>query len=229
MALELRNVTLTQGDFRLTANLSAPKGGLTAVIGPSGAGKSTLFDAIAGFLEPNTGEIAWDGTALGPLAPGKRPIAMLFQDNNLFPHLNVMQNVGLALSHRRLTPQQTARVDEVLAQVGLEGFGPRKLAQLSGGQRSRVALARVLLQDRPLWLLDEPFAALGPALKQDMLTLVRDMAAELGTTVLMISHDPKDAKDFAERVILVADNQATGPFETEALFKDPPAALRDYL
>lgn len=229
MALELQNVTLTQGNFRLVANLTTPSGGLTAVIGPSGSGKSTLFDAIAGFLEPNTGQILWDGNGLGTLAPGKRPIAMLFQDNNLFPHLNVQQNIGLALSHRRLSRDQLANIDSVLAKVGLDGFGPRKLSELSGGQRSRVALARVLLQDRPLWLLDEPFAALGPALKKEMLELVKSMAAETGATVLMITHDPSDAKAFADRVILVADNQVTGPFDTDALFADPPEALRDYL
>lgn len=229
MALELQNLSLTQGNFSLSADVSLPSGGLCAVIGPSGAGKSTLFDAIAGFLEPNTGKISWQGTDLHPLPPGKRPIAMLFQDNNLFPHMNVERNIGLALTHRRLSAAQVVDVETVLDKVGLSGFGQRKLSELSGGQRSRVALARVLLQDRPLWLLDEPFAALGPALKKEMLGLVKSMATETGATVLMITHDPADAKAFADRVVLVADNQVTGPFDTGALFADPPEALRDYL
>ena len=229
MALELRNVTLTQGEFHLSADVSMAKGGLSAVIGPSGAGKSTLFDAIAGFLETKTGQILLSGATLHTLPPGKRPIAMLFQDNNLFPHLNVQQNIGLALSHRRLNQDQIAQVGAVLGKVGLDGFGLRRLSELSGGQRSRVALARVLLQDRPLWLLDEPFAALGPALKKEMLALVKSMAAETGATVLMITHDPADAQAFADQVLLVADHRVTGPFDTEAVFADPPEALRYYL
>lgn len=230
MGLELKQVRVTKGAFSLNADFRLSSGSLTSVMGPSGAGKSTLFDALAGFVQPDNGTVAFDGETLNDLDPGKRPIAILFQDNNLFPHLSVGQNIGLALSHkRRLTGAQAALVEQVLGRVGLDGMAERRLAQLSGGQLSRVALARMLLLDRPLWLLDEPFAALGPSLKRGMLALVKEIAAEAGATVMMITHDPSDATSLSDAALLVADNQVTGPFSTKALLADPPPALRQYL
>ena len=230
MALELKNLLLEKGDFSLTADLSLETGSLTSVLGPSGAGKSTLFDGLAGFLEPKRGTISFEGLNLAGLEPGKRPIAVLFQDNNLFPHLTARQNVGLAISHkRRLSNSQVALVDEVLERVDLGGLADRSLSQLSGGQLSRVALARMLLLERPIWLLDEPFAALGPSLKRDMLALVKEMAADVGVTVLMITHDPSDALALSDSAILVAESRVEGPFSTQALLADPPDALRHYL
>jgi thiamine transport system ATP-binding protein len=153
---------------------------------------------------------------------------MLFQDNNLFPHLTISQNIGLGLRpDLRLTHADRVRVTGVLDQVGLTGFEARKPGALSGGQQSRAALARVLLADRPVVLLDEPFAALGPGLRAEMLGLVRDRLE--GRTMLMVTHEPEDAKRAADRVVLVADGVASGPRDTAALFADPPEALRDYL
>ena len=153
---------------------------------------------------------------------------MLFQDQNLFPHLTVTQNLGLALSpDLRLSEAQHAQVADVLARLGLEGMGNRKPGALSGGQMGRAALGRVLLQARPVLLLDEPFAALGPGLKADLLALVAEVAA--GLTVLMVTHDPGDARRFADLSVLVADGVAAAPVATARLFADPPAALREYL
>lgn len=230
MALTLEHLIVRQGAFQLIADLEVPTDSFTAVIGPSGAGKSTLFDAVSGFLKPANGRVLWQGDDLTNQPPGDRPVALLFQDNNLFPHLTIGQNVGLALSkRRRLSPDHQDRVEGVLARVGLDGMTDRKMSQLSGGQISRAALARLLLQDRPLWLLDEPFSALGPALKSEMLTLVRDMAAEKQATVLMITHDPADAHAVAPLSVLVAEGQASGPFDTAELLNNPPPALSDYL
>ncbi|MCB2067455.1 MAG: ATP-binding cassette domain-containing protein [Erythrobacter sp.] len=227
--LTLEALRIVQGDFSLRADWTLPAG-ITAVIGPSGAGKSTLLAAIAGFLAPASGRILWDGRDLGPVAPGQRPVAMLFQDHNLFPHLTAAQNVALALTHRaRLTAEQTAQVTRALERTGLAGLGGRKPAHLSGGQQSRVALARVLLQDRPLMLLDEPFSALGPALKAEMLDLVAELARETGAQVLMISHDPADARRIAAHSVLVAEGVAHPPQATGALLDAPPPALRAYL
>jgi thiamine transport system ATP-binding protein len=228
--LTLDRVTLTQGDFRLDADWTLQAGGLTVVIGPSGGGKSTLLAGIAGFLQPDEGQVRWDGKDLTPLPPGKRPVSMIFQDNNLFPHLTAAQNIGLALRPRLwMSTTEQRQVDDALARVGLTGMGDRKPGALSGGQQSRVALARLLLADRPLVLLDEPFAALGPALKDEMFELVRTLLVDSGKTVLMITHDPEDAKRIAEQTILVADNQASAPQATEALFADPPPTLSRYL
>jgi len=228
--LTLERLVLEQGSFRLTADLVLPAGGITAVMGPSGAGKSTLLSAIAGFLRPASGRILWQGQDITGLDPARRPVTMLFQDQNLFPHLTVAQNVGLGLSPAlRLTAGDRARVEEALAHTGLAGLGPRRPAQLSGGQQSRVALARALLRARPMLLLDEPFAALGPALKAEMLDLVAEIAGETEATVLMVSHDPEDARRIAGRTIVVAEGVAHPPLPTEGLLANPPEALRRYL
>jgi len=226
--LRLEHLDLRQDDFRLQADLTVPAGARVAVIGPSGAGKSTLLMAVAGFFAPVAGRVLWDGQDLAGRAPGDRPLSILFQDQNLFPHLTLAQNLGLGLrADLRLDAGQRARVEEALQRVGLAGMGARKPAQLSGGQVGRAALARALLRERPLLLLDEPFAALGPALKAEMLDLVAELAD--GATVLMVTHDPADARRFADQTILVADGIAHAPRPTAELFADPPPALRAYL
>ena len=228
--LHLDCVKLVYPGFELTADWSAEPGERLAIIGPSGAGKSTLLLAIAGFLVPQSGSIRWAGRDLGPLPPGQRPVSMLFQDQNLFPHLTLAQNLGLALSPRlRLDAAQLAQVDQVLARLGLAGMGARRPGDLSGGQQGRAALGRVLLQGRPILLLDEPFAALGPALKADLLDLVRDLTSEAQILTLLVSHDPADARRFAERTVLVAEGLALPPVDTQNLFAHPPKALSDYL
>lgn len=227
--LRLEGLDLRQGEFSLTADLLF-ESGLTAVIGPSGGGKSTLLSAIAGFLLPVSGAVHWNGADLAGKPPGDRPISMLFQDNNLFPHLSVAQNVGLGVQPSlKLNAAQWVAVHKMLAAVDLEGFGDRRPAALSGGQQSRVALARVLIAARPVVLLDEPFAALGPALKAEMLTLVRDTLVRQGKTVLMVTHDPDDARRFADAVCVVASGVANPPRPVDEAFSDPSAALQEYL
>jgi thiamine transport system ATP-binding protein len=225
--LTLTDLRLDREGFTLAADLTL-RPGITAVIGPSGGGKSTLLDAIGGFLAPVAGQVSIDGRDITALPPADRPVAQLFQDGNLFPHLTVAENVGLGLSPSRAAARDP-RVAEVLARVGLGGLGDRKPARLSGGQQSRAALARALVQDRPVVLLDEPFAALGPGLKQEMLALAREVLAAPGRLMLMVTHDPADARSVADSVVLVADGRVSGPFETAALFADPPPALRAYL
>lgn len=224
--LTLEGLRVVQDDFQLSADWSVGAGERVAVIGPSGAGKSTLLGAIAGFVPLTSGAIRWQGARIDGLAPGARPLSMLFQDQNLFPHLSVAQNLGLGLdpSLRRV---DWAAVETALARVGLAGLGARRPGQLSGGQASRAALARALLRARPVLLLDEPFAALGPALKAEMLALVEELAG--AALVLMVTHDPADAQRFSGRTVLVADGAAAPPVETAALFANPPAALAAYL
>lgn len=228
--LRLESCEIANGAFTLRADLEINKGTKLAIIGPSGAGKSTLIEAIAGFLPLHEGRILWQGEDLTDLPPGQRPVAMLFQDGNLFPHLTVAQNAGLGLrANLRLSSAEHAQVQNALSGVGLADLAARKPAALSGGQQSRVALARVLLQRRDILLLDEPFAALGPALKDEMLDLVAEIADETGATVLMVSHDPKDARRIAEQVVLVAAGEAQPPQPTAALLDNPPPALKTYL
>lgn len=228
--LRLDRLELTYPGFRLTADWSADSGELIALIGPSGAGKSTLLLTIAGFLEAASGSIFWKDQNLTALPPAQRPISILFQDQNLFPHLTLEQNLSLAVSPTlRLDPEQRRRVTAVIDDLGLGGFGKRRSAELSGGQQGRAALGRVLLQDRPILLLDEPFAALGPALKTDLLTLVRDHVSRTGTLVLLVTHDPRDAQNFADRTVFLAAGVANRPVVTRDLFAAPPPDLQAYL
>lgn len=228
--LTFENVKITQGEFILRADFSIGVSDKVSVIGPSGAGKSTLLSALAGFVLVTEGRILWEGRDITHAAPAERPLAMVFQDSNLFPHLSVAQNVGLGLKPSlKLDAQEHERVVEALSRVGLDGYGARKPAALSGGQQSRVALARVLLRDKPVMILDEPFAALGPALRVEMLELVNEIARERGLTVLMVTHDPKDARQLDGMTVLVADGMAYAPVPTGLFLDNPPDALRDYL
>ncbi len=228
--LHLERVTLCVGVWRLTADWTLPAQGRVAVIGPSGGGKSTLLQAVAGFLAPAQGRILWQGRDLADIVPGQRPVSMLFQDQNLFPHLTIARNLALGLDPRlRLGADGWSRVDAVLARVGLAGLGDRRPSELSGGQQGRAALARALLSARPLLLLDEPFAALGPALKAEMMVLVSEVVNETAATLMMVTHDPDDARRYASDTILVADGIAASPVPTAALFADPPPSLRAYL
>nr|WP_319248708.1 ATP-binding cassette domain-containing protein [uncultured Celeribacter sp.] len=228
--LEFRNIRLTQGDFTLSASFSVPQGAKVAVIGPSGAGKSTLLSLIGGFDTPDAGEITWQGQSFGRQAPFERPIAHLFQDNNLFAHMTVRDNVGLGIRPGlRLTSPEADRVQAALGAVGLEGMGSRRPAQLSGGQQSRVALARVLVQEKPLILLDEPFSALGPAMRGEMIELAKEVSSRLKATMLMVTHDIADVDRFADLVIWVEDGQCQPPRSWAEMKADPPAGLRAYI
>lgn len=229
--LHLNGLHYSAGPFSLAADFHIAEGGLVAVIGPSGAGKSTLLDLIAGFRAPQTGQVLINGQDVTQLRPGARPVATLFQDNNLFPHLTVVDNLILAINPKtgRASAADHERIHQALDQVGLAQMSGRKPGTLSGGQQSRAALARVLLQDRPVVLLDEPFAALGPALKADMLGLVVRLTKQLGALTLLVTHDPQDALRHADRTVLVAEGAALTPQPTQALFANPPPALAGYL
>ena len=228
--LTLDRMEITLDDWTLRADLTVAPGARVALLGPSGAGKSTLLNAIAGFQPLSGGRVLWQGQDLADETPAARPVSMIFQDNNLFPHLTAAQNIGLGLRpDLKLDIRQRSRVQEALERVGLGALGPRKPGQLSGGQAARVTLARALLRHKPLMLLDEPFGALGPALRAEMLALVAELARETGATLLMVSHQPEDARAIADQVILVAEGVAHPPVPTGSIFAHPPEALRDYL
>ncbi|WP_201859627.1 thiamine ABC transporter ATP-binding protein [Microvirga soli] len=206
--LAIENCRLSWPDFVADYSLTVKAGHLCAVIGPSGGGKTTLLHMIAGFETPESGTLTLDGQNLLPLAPAKRPTAIVFQDHNLFPHLNVAQNVGLGLRPSlRLTDDEKLLIRETLESVGLEGFDTRRPGEMSGGQRQRVALARALVSGRPLILLDEPFSSLDPTLRRDMILLVDEMRRKRPVTILMTIHTPEDAADVADQMVFVADGK----------------------
>lgn len=228
--LTLEKLHISQTGFVLSADISVTAGTRLAIMGPSGAGKSTLLAVISGFFAPVSGRVLWRGTDMTALSPAARPISSIFQDNNLFPHLSVMQNVALGIRPSGvLSRAERITVQNSLARVGLEGFDARKPATLSGGQQSRAALARMLVQARPIALLDEPFSALGPAMRADMIALVRGLCDDIGTTLLMVTHDPEDARRLDGDLALVAEGRVTQPAPVHDLLDNPPPELRTYL
>ena len=228
--LHIKDVTLQNGSFLLSLDLPPLGTGIYAMIGPSGGGKSTALAAIAGFQPLSAGQILWQGRDISKALPAKRPVAILFQDNNLFPHLSIERNVALALSHHNsLTQDEKTKVSEALVRVGLKAHSAKKPAELSGGQQSRAALARILLQDKPILLLDEPFSALGPALRRDMLGLVAEIASESKTTVIMVTHTVSDARLIAEETVFIDNGKAELPVRTNELLENPTAAVKQYL
>lgn len=228
MDVKLDQVKIQRDAFSMSAHFALPKG-ITAIIGPSGGGKSTLLLAIAGFIDPIEGRVLFDGTPGAPY-PGDRPVTMLFQDHNLFPHLTVEQNVGLGLRpNLKLTKADHEQIEHALERVELDGMGKRRPENLSGGQQQRVAIARAFVRNQPLLLLDEPFAALGPALRQEMLKLVADIRLGQGADLLLVTHTPEDARAVADHVIIVGEGMAHPPMPTKMVFDNPPEILKSYL
>ncbi len=206
--LELKNLNFIYENYSFNYNAEIETGSLLAIIGPSGGGKSTLLDLIAGFAEPHSGSVFFNGQDLTKLPPAQRPVSMVFQENNLFAHLNIATNIGLGVSPKlKLTKQDNIAISKALERVDLSGFEQRLPQELSGGQRQRVALARTLVRKKPLLLLDEPFAALGPALRQQMLALVKELHHEQNLTTLLVSHQPEDAKSTATHTAFLKDGK----------------------
>ncbi|WFB48467.1 thiamine ABC transporter ATP-binding protein [Vibrio coralliilyticus] len=185
-------------------DLYIEQGSLVALMGPSGAGKSTLLALVAGFIEPESGSIKAGELEVVGKEPHQRPFAMLFQEHNLFAHLSVRENIGLGLHPGlKLNSEQVSQVEHAAMQVGIADYLDRLPEQLSGGQRQRVALARCFVQPHPIWLLDEPFSALDPVLREEMLGLVKQLAAERNITVVMVTHHISDAKAIASHFAFV--------------------------
>jgi thiamine transport system ATP-binding protein len=229
-AVEIEELVYRYEAMEMRFSLTVAAGAFVILFGPSGAGKSTLLNLIAGFEAPLSGTLRLLGRDVLGAPPAARPVTTLFQDHNLFPHLTAAQNVALGLHPGRLDTAETARVAEALAHVGLAGLEARRPAQLSGGERQRVALARSLVRDRPILLLDEPFAALGPAQRREMVALVDRLRQERGLTVLMVSHQLDALPGIAAQAAFVADGRiaATGP-ATELLTRPPLPEIADYL
>ncbi|TNF13595.1 MAG: thiamine ABC transporter ATP-binding protein [Vibrionaceae bacterium] len=210
--LVLDNVRYEYQDEWFVFDLSVAQGSIVALMGPSGAGKSTLLSLVAGFIEPHSGDIhvQSNGEAVSVVgkAPYLRPFSMLFQEHNLFAHLSVRDNISLGLHPGlKLSAAQREQVVRAANMVGVGDFLDRLPEQLSGGQRQRVALARCFVQPHPVWLLDEPFSALDPLLREEMLTLVKTLAAERSITVLMVTHHISDARAIATHFAFMTQGQ----------------------
>ncbi len=185
------------GHAPLEFSLEAKPGEVTAISGVSGSGKSTLLDLIAGFLTPVSGTMTLDGRDLLPLPPESRPVSILFQSETLFEHLSAARTVsrGVPLG----TPARKGQSRVGLGEVGLRGIERQRASTLSGGQKQRVALARTLLRDRPILLLDEPFSALDDETRASTRALVRELTEKRGWHTILVSHYGDDIAALASR------------------------------
>ena len=209
-AVTLDRVTKRFGE--LTAidqiSLAVRRGELMTLLGPSGCGKTTLLNLVAGFLLPESGEIAIDGRQVTNIPTYRREIGIMFQNYALFPHMNVAENVGYGLRMRRLPkPEIARRVTDALALVKLEGVNDRKPRQLSGGQQQRVALARALIIRPKVLLLDEPFSALDRNLRAAMQVELKDIQRKLGVTTIFVTHDQSEALSLSDRIAVIAEGR----------------------
>ncbi|AUU24622.1 MULTISPECIES: thiamine ABC transporter ATP-binding protein ThiQ [Citrobacter] len=223
--LKLIDITWLYHHLPMRFTLSVAHGEQIAILGPSGAGKSTLLNLIAGFLTPASGNMVINGEDHTTTPPSRRPVSMLFQENNLFSHLSVQQNIGLGLNPGlKLNASQREKILHIAQQMGIDSLLERLPGELSGGQRQRVALARCLVREQPILLLDEPFSALDPALRQEMLTLVAEVCREKQLTLLMVSHSVEDAARIAPRSIVVADGRIAWQGDTDDLLSGNASA-----
>lgn len=205
----LTNVTLEVADSEIVA-----------VLGPSGSGKSTLLRAIAGLVEPASGAIRWDGRTLDGIPTHKRGFGLMFQGYALFPHMTVADNVGFGL--KMAGHGDTAGdVQEALSWVGLDGFGPRPVESLSGGEQQRVALARTLAPRPELVMLDEPLGALDRNLRQKLVTETRQILEAREVTAIVVTHDREEAVAMSDRLALMRDGTIVQTGHLDELLANP--------
>ena len=212
-------------------DLDVKQGDVVAILGPSGAGKSTLLSLLAGFIDPESGDITINNTSLLSKAPHQRPLSMLFQEHNLFAHLSIADNIGLGVkANLRLSETEKGQVIHAAQQVGVDELLHRLPEQLSGGQKQRVALARCLVQKKPVLLLDEPFSALDPMLREEMIALINQLIKSQNLTVMMVTHSLQDAKALASHYAFVCEHKILSSGKvSELITQDNPPQLERYL
>ena len=205
-ALEFRNVNKSFQRKDVVKNLSfhVKKGEFFSILGPSGCGKTTCLRMISGLEKPTSGGIYMSGRLVNDVHPHKRNVHTVFQKYALFPHLNVFENVAFALRMKKLSSLQVkTQVERMLQMVRLEGYGKRKITELSGGEQQRIALVRALVNEPAILLLDEPLAALDLKLREQMQHELASLQKQLGTTFIFVTHDQGEALTLSDRVAIM--------------------------
>ncbi len=209
-AVEVEGLTKTYGPVTALSAVSfaVESGGYFVLLGPSGGGKTTLLRLIGGFITPTAGRVLLHGRDVSDLPPNARPTTMVFQSYALFPHMTVERNVAYGLKLQKLRKDEIRhRVDRMLDLVGLTGLSARMPHQLSGGQQQRVQLARSLVLERDILLLDEPLASLDAKLRKDMCLELKRIQEKVGITFMHVTHNQEEAMTIADRIALIADGE----------------------
>ena len=222
--LAVQNVTKTFKDFVAVDNVSfeVPDGQFFSILGPSGCGKTTLLRMIAGLTEPTDGDIQIRGKSMLGIAPNKRPVNLIFQHLALFPMMNVKDNIAFGLKRRGEGKAAIEKkVDTILDRVDLAGFGEKEIDQLSGGQKQRVAIARCLVLEPTVLLLDEPLGALDLKLREQMKVELKKLQAKVGTTFVYITHDQSEALVMSDHVAVMNKGVFEQIDTPQKLYSDP--------
>jgi iron(III) transport system ATP-binding protein len=225
--IEFRQVTKRYGDARSPlvvkgVDLTVPKGTLTTILGPSGCGKTTLLRMIAGLDAPTAGRILIDGQDVTGLGPAERNVSMVFQSYALFPHMNVIDNVGYGLTVQGIAkPQAAERARATMQIVGLKGYDTRLPSELSGGQQQRVAVARSLVLEPSVMLFDEPLSNLDARLRRSMREEIRALQQRLGLTVAYVTHDQSEALAVSDQIIVMDAGRIAQAGTPQQLYEHP--------
>ncbi|MBQ8139686.1 MAG: polyamine ABC transporter ATP-binding protein [Lachnospiraceae bacterium] len=228
--IELNSITKTYEDNGFTAvedfNLKVKQGEFVTFLGPSGCGKTTTLRMIAGFELPSSGQILLDGQDIAQFPPNKRPINTVFQRYALFPHMNIYDNIAFGLKLKKMKPELIKKkVSHVLEMVDLEGFEKRKVSTLSGGQQQRIAIARALVNEPKILLLDEPLGALDLKMRKEMQLELKNMHAKLGITFIYVTHDQEEALTMSDKIVVMNNGRTQQIGTPEDIYNEPKNAF----
>ena len=228
IALSVKNVVKKYGDFTAVNDVSfnVEDGKFFSILGPSGCGKTTLLRMIAGFFEPTAGSIEIRGKNMANVPPNKRPVNLVFQHLALFPMMDVKENIAFGLRRRgEKTPEVMKKVHNILERVGLPEYADKRIDQLSGGQKQRVAIARCLVLEPAVLLLDEPLGALDLKLREHMKVELKKLQAEIGTTFVYITHDQSEAMVMSDHVAVMNNGHFEQIDSPSNLYNNPASSF----
>lgn len=227
--IELKNITKIFDDSFAAVeefNLEVKRGEFVTFLGPSGCGKTTTLRMIAGFEIPTSGEILLNGKDISQMPPNKRPINTVFQRYALFPHLNIFDNIAFGLKLKKLPKADIVKkVKKVLEMVDLEGFEDRKVQTLSGGQQQRIAIARALVNEPEILLLDEPLGALDLKMRKEMQLELKNMHERLGITFIYVTHDQEEALTMSDKIVVMSEGKIQQIGTPEDIYNEPKNAF----